>query len=178
MSKRTAGDVLIELLDRIGDANKIEKLLEPATLLHLLTAYGWKQEDVREELKSGKIPGELLLDLLAVEPNPDKLLAAAAVQPEEAGGIKGKFDQWMQKVNDETNAYNQKIAQDPDQQRKHIKMTGWILAISSLVIGLVGVGSLFVIDGLYTYQVGVLIVMPIMFVVGIIMAVTGKNIMK
>ena len=74
--KRDAASVLLELLDDVPDAKKLDTLLEPANLLKLLLLYGWKEQDLKQQLAAGKTPGELLLELLKREPNPDVLLAA------------------------------------------------------------------------------------------------------
>jgi hypothetical protein len=74
--KRDAGSVLLELLDYVPDAKKLDTLLDPANLLKLLLLYGWKEKDLKQQLATGKTPGELLLELLKREPNPDVLLAA------------------------------------------------------------------------------------------------------
>ena len=73
--KRDTSSVLLELLEWVPDADKLNVLLEPANLLRLLLVYGWKEQDIKQQLMGGKIPGELLLDLLKLEPNPDVLLA-------------------------------------------------------------------------------------------------------
>lgn len=73
--KRDAASVLIELLDWVPDADKLGTLLDTPNLLKLLLIYGWKEQDLKQQLMAGKLPGELLLDLLKREPNPDVLLA-------------------------------------------------------------------------------------------------------
>lgn len=74
--KRDAASVLIELLDCVPDAKKLDRLLEPVNLLKLLVLYGWKEQDLKQQLATGIIPGELLLELLKREPNPDVLLTS------------------------------------------------------------------------------------------------------
>ncbi|MFZ6031626.1 MAG: hypothetical protein ACOYYS_28290 [Chloroflexota bacterium] len=66
---------MLELLDRIPDAATLDVLLEPVNLLKLMLLHGWTEEDIRQQLGNGKIPGELLLELLEREPDPSKLLA-------------------------------------------------------------------------------------------------------
>ena len=66
---------LMKLLDKVPNANKISILLEPENLLKLLQIYGHNKDDIRRKLKSGTIPGELLLELLEREPDADRLLA-------------------------------------------------------------------------------------------------------
>jgi hypothetical protein len=63
MAKRTAGDVLLELLDQVPDAATLEVLLEPEVLLAILRAKGWTDDDIRSDL-AARSPGELLLDVL------------------------------------------------------------------------------------------------------------------
>jgi hypothetical protein len=75
-SRRTAGDVLLELLGKVPDAATLEVLLEPEHLLRLLRARGASDETIRAQLRSGeRLPGELLLDVLAREPDSRVLLA-------------------------------------------------------------------------------------------------------
>lgn len=83
MDKRDASSVLLELLDCVPDAKKLDILLEPGNLLKLLLVYGWEEQDLKRQLAAGKIPGELLLELLKREPDPDVLLAGL-------GRLKGK----------------------------------------------------------------------------------------
>jgi hypothetical protein len=73
--KRDTSSVLLELLDRVPDAKKLDTLLSTGNLLKLLLLYGWKEQDLKQQLTSGKIPGELLLELLEREPDPDVLLS-------------------------------------------------------------------------------------------------------
>lgn len=76
MAKRTAGDVLLELLDKVPDAGALEILLEPEHLLTLLRKRGFSDDAIRAQLRAGeKLPGELLLEVLAREPNVSVLLA-------------------------------------------------------------------------------------------------------
>jgi hypothetical protein len=72
--KRNAGAVLLELLEVVPDADKLERMLEPANLLRILMAKGRDAEAIRAELKT-RLPGELLLDVLKNEKDPDALLA-------------------------------------------------------------------------------------------------------
>jgi DNA-directed RNA polymerase subunit RPC12/RpoP len=74
-SKRSAASALIELFDRVPDSKTLDVLLEPVNLLKLMLIYGWTEYDIKQQLTNGKIPGELLLELLDREPDPNKLLA-------------------------------------------------------------------------------------------------------
>jgi hypothetical protein len=91
MSKRTAGDVLLELLEKVPDASTLEILLEPEHLLTLLRKRGYSDEAIRAQLRSGeKLPGELLLDVLAREPDTRVLLAELgnpSPKPRTAPGV-------------------------------------------------------------------------------------------
>ncbi len=63
-------DILIELLKKMPDASTLELLLEPQHLVRLLRAHGWTDEDIRRDLTAGgRAPGELLLDVLARQPD-------------------------------------------------------------------------------------------------------------
>jgi len=74
-SARSAADTLLELLDKVPDASTLEILLEPRHLLRLLRAQGWTDEDIRRDLTAGaRAPGELLLAVLAKEPDHAVLL--------------------------------------------------------------------------------------------------------
>ncbi len=75
LGKRNAASVLIELLDYVPDADKLGILLETGNLLKLLFMYGWSDRDLTQQLTAGKLPGELLIELLKREPDPDVLLA-------------------------------------------------------------------------------------------------------
>jgi len=74
-SSRDAGDILLELLTKVPDAATLELLLESHHLLRLLRAQGWTDEQIRRDLTEGKrAPGELLLAVLAKEPDTAVLL--------------------------------------------------------------------------------------------------------
>jgi hypothetical protein len=70
----TKAQVLIQLLEKIPDTNKLQRLLEPENLLYLLQQYGYQKEDLQQRLKNGMLPGELLLELLEQEPDSEYLL--------------------------------------------------------------------------------------------------------
>jgi hypothetical protein len=74
-SKRSAANALIELFGRVPNSDALSVLLEPVNLLKLMLIYGWSEHDIKQQLMNGKIPGELLLELLDREPDPNKLLA-------------------------------------------------------------------------------------------------------
>ncbi|APR80798.1 Hypothetical protein A7982_06145 [Minicystis rosea] len=74
-TSRSAVDVLLELLDKVPDAATLEVLLEPEHLRTLLHAQGVSDDTIRRELLAGgRLPGELLLDVLAREPDTAVLL--------------------------------------------------------------------------------------------------------
>ena len=57
-----AAQVLLKLLKHTSPT-RLEVMLDPVELLGLLSAFGWKKEEVEAELKKGRKPGELLLQL-------------------------------------------------------------------------------------------------------------------
>lgn len=57
-----AAHVLLKLLEHTS-AGRLEVMLDPVELLGVLTAFGWKKEEIEAELKKGRKPGELLLEL-------------------------------------------------------------------------------------------------------------------
>lgn len=72
---RDVADILIELLGKVPDAATLEVLLEPRHLLQLLRAQGWTDDDIRRDLTAGgRAPGELLLAVLAKEPDTKVLM--------------------------------------------------------------------------------------------------------
>lgn len=74
-SGRSVADTLIELLEKVPDVSTLELLLEPPHLAKLLRAHGWTDEQVRHDLTEGARPaGELLLAVLAKQPDPAQLL--------------------------------------------------------------------------------------------------------
>jgi hypothetical protein len=79
MAGRSAGDVLLELLELVPDAETLERLLEPPNLLAILRAKGWTDDDVRADL-AARSPGELLLDVLRNDSDVQGLLRVAGVQ--------------------------------------------------------------------------------------------------
>ena len=87
MAKRSAGEVLLELLGHVPDAATLEVLLEPEVLLAILRAKGWTDDDVRSDL-AARSPGELLLDVLRQDGDTAALLRLAGrtapVQPAAA----------------------------------------------------------------------------------------------
>jgi hypothetical protein len=68
-SKRSAADVLLELLGKVPDAATLELLLEPPHLTQLVREYGVSDTGART-------PGELLLEVLARQPDTAVLLAS------------------------------------------------------------------------------------------------------
>ena len=72
--ERSAASVLLELLDIVPDVAKLERMLEPANLLRILLARGRDKDDIRAALKT-RNPGELLLEVLRQEEDPEALLA-------------------------------------------------------------------------------------------------------
>jgi len=82
---RSAADILLELLDKVPDAATLEVLLEPQHLAVLLRAQGWTDDAVRRDLTAGgRAPGELLLDVLAHEPDTAALLRVLGNPPPRA----------------------------------------------------------------------------------------------
>lgn len=76
MADRSAADVLLELLDKVPDVATLETLIEPKHLLQLLRAHGWSDDEIRRDLTAGgRLPGELLLAVLAKQPDSKVLLA-------------------------------------------------------------------------------------------------------
>lgn len=86
---RSVADVLLELLGKVPDAATLEVLLEPRHLLQLLRAQGWTDEEIRRDLTAGgRAPGELLLAVLAKEPDTAvlmRLLGNPAPAPKTGG---------------------------------------------------------------------------------------------
>ncbi len=93
-SARSTVDVLLELLDKVPDAATLELLLEPQHLVRLLRAQGWTDEAIRRDLTAGgRSPGELLLAVLAKEPDTSVLLGllgnpAPAARPATPAGAR------------------------------------------------------------------------------------------
>jgi hypothetical protein len=83
-TKRSAADLLLELLDKVPDAATLEVLLEPQNLLLLLRAQGGTDDAIRRDL-SRRAPGELLLEVLAREPDTAALLRLLGNPPPRAG---------------------------------------------------------------------------------------------
>jgi hypothetical protein len=75
-TKRSAGAVLLELLGKVPDAATLELLLEPEHLARLVRAYGLVEDELRAPKSSARMPGELLLAVLALEPDTAVLLAS------------------------------------------------------------------------------------------------------
>ncbi len=78
MLGRMAGnsvDILLELLTKVPDAATLELLLAPQHLARLLRAHGWTDEHIRRDLTAGgRAPGELLLEVLAKQPDSAALM--------------------------------------------------------------------------------------------------------
>jgi hypothetical protein len=79
MATKQSAEILLKLLDKIPDAGKLDRLLEAENLLKLLQIYGQSKDEVRRRLTNGTLPGELLLELLEREPDPDRLLAQLGI---------------------------------------------------------------------------------------------------
>ena len=84
MPKRSAGEVLLELLDHVPAAATLELLLEPEVLHPILRAKGWTDDDIRSDL-AARSPGELLLDVLRQDGDTTALLAIAGRTPPVPG---------------------------------------------------------------------------------------------
>ncbi len=85
MAKKQVGQVLLDILNKVPDPDKVGKLLEAENLLKLLLIYGRDKETVRQELQGGKLPGEFLLELLEQEPDADRLLAQLGITDVKSG---------------------------------------------------------------------------------------------
>lgn len=89
-SGRNVPDILLELLEKVPEVSTVELLLEPRHLLILLRAHGWTDEAIRRDLTAGGCPpGQLLLDVLAKQPDTAVLLGLLghpAPRPAPAGG--------------------------------------------------------------------------------------------
>src|SRR5690242_8495993 len=72
-------DILLKILEKVPDSNKVGILLEPNNLIKLLQIYGQSQDSIRQRLTNGTLPGELLLELLEREPDGDRLLAQLGI---------------------------------------------------------------------------------------------------
>lgn len=98
-ARGSAVDDLVTLLEKVPDVPTLELLLQPEHLLTLLRAQGVSDDDIRRDLTQGKRrPGELLLDVLAREPDTTVLLnqlgnpplpAAPAPRPASPAGTPG-----------------------------------------------------------------------------------------
>lgn len=75
MTKRSVGEVLLELLELAPDAESIELFLEPENLRAIANARGVSDDELRRRLAKGEIPGEILLAILRKEPDPKALRA-------------------------------------------------------------------------------------------------------
>jgi hypothetical protein len=93
MAPKQTADVVLKLLDKVPDAGKLDKLLEAENLLKLLQRYGQSKDDVRRKLTNGVLPGELLLELLEQEPDPDRLLAQLGISDAKSEKSNIKQDQ-------------------------------------------------------------------------------------
>lgn len=99
-ARGSAVDDLLLLLDKVPDVPTLELLLQPEHLLTLLRLQGVSDDDIRRDLTQGKRrPGELLLDVLAREPDTKVLLgqlgnpplpAAPAPRPTPSPGSPGQ----------------------------------------------------------------------------------------
>ncbi len=87
---RSAADILLELLDKVPDAATLEVLLEPQNLLLLLRAQGGTDDAIRRDL-SRRAPGELLLEVLAREPDTAALLRLLGNPPRAPGRASRRF---------------------------------------------------------------------------------------
>lgn len=89
--KANAGAVLAALLEHT-DAPTLGVLISAENLLTLLRNEGWSDEAIKQALKQeGRLPGELLLDLLRSGKNANSLLASlgpAAVEQATAGRVR------------------------------------------------------------------------------------------
>ena len=88
-SNQSRAEILLELLDKVPDADKLEKLLEPENPLRLLQIRGRDPGELRQELASGRRLGELLLELLEQEPDPDRLIAQLGPSKSECTQLRG-----------------------------------------------------------------------------------------
>lgn len=64
MPNRSTADVLLELLDLVPDADRLDRLLDTANVLKLLLLNGRDDKQIRAQLTGGWLPGELLIQLI------------------------------------------------------------------------------------------------------------------
>jgi len=75
MSEQTSDvDLLMKLLDRVPDADALERLLDAENLLAVLKHVGRSEDDVRAAIEGGARPGDLLLEVLDEGHHADDLL--------------------------------------------------------------------------------------------------------
>lgn len=89
--KRDAATVLLELLEIVPDAAKLERMLEPANLYLILMARGRDKATITAALKT-RLPGELLLEVLKEEKDPEALLALCTAPILTVGAAAGPPD--------------------------------------------------------------------------------------
>jgi hypothetical protein len=75
MPKQSETQLLFILLKKVPHARNLERLMKPENLLILRECYGHSPEETQQRLAEGALPGELMLELLAKEPDANKLLA-------------------------------------------------------------------------------------------------------
>lgn len=89
--KRSAGDVLLAILEKVPEVNHVERLLEAANLRHVLNQCGYSDAAIKTGLKS-KMPGELLLELLETRSGADlvAMLPPEGAPKAEKGRLAGR----------------------------------------------------------------------------------------
>lgn len=157
--KRSAASALIELFDHIPDAKTLDVLLEPVNLLKLMLLYGWTEQDIKQQLSGGKIPGELLLELLKREPDPNKLLAQLG---KPATPTKGKTSSTPSSASE----FSPRVA-------------GGIFVVFGVVFTMgVLLSFWWFPGGVYKLQIVLLCAAPVLISMGIFQMVTNRKILK
>ncbi len=195
-SKRSAGDVLVELLDKVPDAKTLEILLDAPNLVKLLQANGFDTEQVRRDLKSGKLPGELLLDLLAKEPDTAKLLAqlgspapaSSPVSVPAADGSGGGSD-LRSRVSDALNTVRQQAEVERAKNRaaflaagprspavkKRARLMGVMFIVLGVVLTVIAVAWLSISTGrIFKLEIALLVAGPVFILLGLAQVITGR----
>jgi hypothetical protein len=157
--RRSAAGALIELFDHIPDAKALDILLEPVNLLKLMLLYGWTEQDIKQQLTNGKIPGELLLELLEREPDPNKLLAQLG-KPAIPAQAKTSS---MPSTAPEFSA----------------RVAGSIFVVFGALFAIGALLSFWWLPGeVYKFQIVLLCAAPVLILIGIFQILTNRKIMK
>jgi hypothetical protein len=174
-----AGTVLLELLD-YATADQLDRLLNPVSLLYLLKQRGWQDDQLRTELTSGKIPGELLLGLFKDGYKAEQLMAEldAAGLPQASAKKGSSSGSSTSSSSGSSSAFAPQTPAGENQTQemlRNYRFTGTVYLGAGLACILANFIALYITGNTLVI---VLILGPVFILAGLFELITGRQIIR